>query len=64
MSWTRLRLTLLLVIFCGFITFELAQETGGSLSLALLVASAVLLGAEIALGILDHLRSSNRRGVE
>lgn len=63
-SWTRLRLTLLLVIFCGFITFILAEETEGSLSLALLIASAVLFGAEIVLSIADQLRSSHRRGIE
>ena len=62
-SWTRLRLTLLLVMLCGAISFVLAEQTGGSMSLALIVASAVLFGAEIVLSIADHLRS-NQRGVE
>lgn len=60
-SWTRLRITLLVVMLCGLLYFVIAQQTGGSLSLVLLVASAVFFGAEIILATADHLRSPDRQ---
>ena len=55
-SGSRLRATALIVTISSFIAFVLAQQAGGSLSSVLAVASLMLFGAEIVLGIVDHVR--------
>jgi hypothetical protein len=59
-STSRLRLTMLLVIISGAITFALAQQLQFPLASVLFAMSAVLFAAEIVLGIMDGRHSDNR----